>query len=102
MNTFSSSVSFLKRFRYGANIDPARDWLAMLIFSAIVLFGIIVWNVWAFNTVASGGVIGAEAPKAQPGFNRASLDTVRTIFENRTIEEAKYMTGVYRYTDPSQ
>jgi hypothetical protein len=102
MNILSTIVTFLKRFRYGANIDPVRDWLAMLSLSAVVLVGIIVWNVWAFNTVASGGVIGAEAPKALPTFNRASLDTIRTIFESRATEEAKYVAGVYRYADPSQ
>jgi len=101
MNILNNTAPFLKRFRYGA-IDPVRDWLTALIFAIVVFAGIIVWNVWAFDTVANGGVIGTKAPKVSPVFNRASLDTVRVILEKRATEEAKYVTGEYRYTDPSQ
>jgi hypothetical protein len=102
MNIFNSTSSFLKRLRYGATIDPVRDWLTVLIFSTIVLTGIIVWNIWAFDTIASGGSIGAPAPKTSPLFNRASLDAIHAIFEKRAAEETKYQTGIYRYADPSQ
>ncbi len=98
----NSISSFLKRLRAGAHQDPVRDWLILITFSTIALAGIIVWNVWAFDTVASGGVIGAPATEAPPIFSRSSLDTIRTIFASRAEEEAKYVNGIYRFVDPSQ
>ena len=102
MNFYHSIRSFFKQLRTGVRQNPTRDWLVLLIFSAIALMGIVVWNVWAFQTVTGGGVIGAPAVKTSPVFNPSSLDTIRAIFENRVAEEAKYRTGVYRYADPSQ
>ena len=102
MNFYHSIGSFFKQLRTGARQNPTRDWLMLLIFSAIALMGIVAWNVWTFQTVAGGGVIGAPAIKTSPVFNSSSLDTIRAIFENRVAEEAKYRTGVYRYADPSQ
>jgi hypothetical protein len=91
-----------KRLKYSGYIDPARDWLVLLTLGAIALAGIVVWNVWAFDTVAQGGVIGAPASSAPPAFSRASLDAIHAVFEKRSAEEAKYETGTYRYSDPSQ
>jgi hypothetical protein len=103
MNTIlDTTKAYAKRLRAGAYQDPVRDWMVLITFSVIVLAGIIVWNIWAFDTVANGGVIGTTAPKATPGFSRASLDAIHVIFKNRADEEAKYETGVYRYADPSQ
>lgn len=102
MNIFTTTTSFLKRFRYGTRLNPVRDWLALLTFSAIALAGIIIWNVWAFDTVASGGVIGTSATSTPPIFNQSSLDTIHSIFANRAVEKAKYETGTYRFADPSQ
>ncbi|HQT82791.1 MAG: hypothetical protein B7W98_00200 [Parcubacteria group bacterium 20-58-5] len=100
---FSDTISrFLKRLRAGALQDPVRDWLLLLTFSTLALAGIIVWNVWAFDIVANGGVIGPAAASAPPLFNSASLDAIHTVFVNRAAEQAKYVTGVYRYADPSQ
>lgn len=102
MNTFNFIGSFLKRLRVGAREDPVRDWLVLVTFSMIAFASIVVWNVWAFDTVASGGVIGAPATGAPPVFSRSSLDAIHTVFANRAEEQAKYVTGVYRYADPSQ
>ncbi len=102
MNISDTIASLLKRMRYGANIDPVRDWLVVLTLSIIVLACIVVWNVWAFSTVASGGAIGTSSPKAAPIFDPASLNAIHTIFAARADEEARYVTGVYRYADPSQ
>lgn len=93
---------FLKRLRVGAPQDPVRDWIMALIFSAIVLAGVIVWNAWAFGTVARGGVIGSVEPSSLPVFKSSSLDAIHGIFANRVTEESKYETGAYRYVDPSQ
>ncbi len=92
--------SFLKRPH--ARLDPARDWLTMLTLSMIVFAGIIVWNAWAFDTVASGGVIGAPVTGSTPVLSRSALDAIHAIFAARAAEEAKYQTDVYTYTDPSQ
>lgn len=102
MTMSRSTTSFLRRLRSGAQFDPVRDWLTMLTVSAIALAGIIVWNVWAFDTVASGGAIGAPPIGAPAVFDPASLKAINAIFADRAAEEAKYETGVYTFTDPSQ
>lgn len=99
---FTATISFFRRLRYGTHIDPVRDWLALLAFSAIALAGIVVWNAWAFDTIASGGVIGTAATSTPPIFSQSSLDAIHAIFANRAAEKAKYETGTYRFADPSQ
>ena len=99
---FHRSISILKRLRSDTDIDPVRDWLVMLLFSSVALLSIIIWNVWAFETVARGGVIGAPAPAVSPIFDRAALDAARAVFAARAGERAKYETGIYRLADPSQ
>jgi len=102
MHIFSFTNSFLKRLRAGARFDPVRDWLVLLTLSTIVLASIVVWNIWAFDTVSRGGVIGAPTTDAPEAFNRASLEEIKSIFASRAVEEARYETGVYRFADPSQ
>lgn len=102
MNISSHLGSLMKQVRYGARLDPARDWMALLTLSIIVLAGLIVWNVWAFDRVARGGVIGAPEVGTPPVFDSSSLDAVHAIFESRAAEETKYRTGVYTFPDPSQ
>lgn len=102
MNIISTIRSFFIRLRSFVHIDPARDWLILFTLFMLAFASIIVWNVWAFDTVSRGGVIGTVATSTQPVFNDSSLNTIHTIFEKRAAEEAKYVTGVYRYIDPSQ
>ncbi len=99
---FLRALSVLKRLRSDADIDPVRDWLVMLLFSTVAFLGVVVWNVWAFETVARGGVIGAPAPAVSPIFDRTALDAARAVFAARAAERAKYETGAYRLADPSQ
>jgi hypothetical protein len=101
MNTFHSISSLLKR-SLGARRDPLRDWLTLLACAAIVLIGIVAWNVWAFDTVVQGGVIGSSGANPPQAVSGSALDNARTIIANRAAEEAKYRTGIYRYADPSQ
>ena len=102
MNSIFNLIgSFLKRLRYGV-LNPARDWMTLIVLLAIALAGLVVWNVWAFDTVANGGVIGSTATSSPPIFTQTSLDGIHTIFANRAAEEAKYETGTYRFADPSQ
>lgn len=102
MNTSHSFGSFARRLFGNVYLDPVRDWLLVCILSATALVGIFVWNVWAFNTVVRGGVIGIPSSNTSPVFSRSSLDTIHAIFASRAEEEAKYRTGTYRYADPSQ
>lgn len=102
MNILNSIGPFMKRLRSSASPDPVRDWLVLLTVSIIALAGIIVWNVWAFDTVANGGIIGKPAAKAPAAFNNSSLDTIHAVFSSRVEKEEKYITGAYRFIDPSQ
>jgi len=90
------------RFRYGHQLNPARDWLVLLTLWLILFAGVVGWNAWAFDTVAGGGTIGAAASSTPPIFNQSSLDSIRVIFDTRVNEELKYTTGVYHFADPSQ
>lgn len=100
MNIFHLISSIFKRSQ--AESDPMRDWLMVLTFAAVALAGIVVWNMWAFDTIARGGSIGSVATSSPPVFNKSSLNIIHTVFEDRATEEARYRTGVYRYADPSQ
>lgn len=74
----------------------------MLTLSTIALVGIIIWNMWTFDMVANGGVIGTVATSSPTTFNHSSIDAINDVFEKRSTEEIRYRAGVYRYTDPSQ
>lgn len=87
---------------YGSRIHPTRDWLALLSFASIIFAGILIWNVWAFSTVVQGGVLGTTASSTPPVFSQSSLDAIHSVFAQRSAEDAKYQTGVYRFADPSQ
>ena len=93
---------YFQSFRSLSTIDPERDWIVLLILAFIALVIIIVWNAYAFDTVAGGGVIGKPATSSAPVFSQSSLDAIRTVFSDRAAEEAKYASDVYHYTDPSQ
>lgn len=101
MNIFSFVTHSFARLRYGKDIDPARDWIALLTLALIIFAGILVWNAWAFDTVVSGGVIGNQNVTEKPLFNSDSLMHINAVFTARSAEEGKYVTGVYQYADPS-
>ena len=83
-------------------LDPVRDWLVLMTLAGITLACIIVWNVWAFDTVASGGVIGKPSIITAPLVSPESINAIQAVFGARAAEEAKYGTGVYHFADPSQ
>lgn len=97
-----NNLNFLKHFRGGIPQDPVRDWIVLLISAVICFTGIVVWNVWIFDTVANGGNIGTVATSTPPVFSRSSLDAVHAIFTDRFNEYVKYTDGIYRYANPSQ
>ena len=96
---------FTRIFRNGLHADPVRDWSILFGLSLITFVGLVVWNVWTFETVAGGGTIGAPCSFptcATPTVNRSSITAVQEVFNARAAEETKYVSGVYRYLDPSQ
>lgn len=102
MTIFNKITSLFIHSHAGNHLDPMRHWLVLITCAVLALAGIIVWNAWAFDTVASGGVIGSVATSTPQLFNSSSLDVIHKVFSNRAAEESKYRTGVYRYADPSQ
>lgn len=90
------------RSRMPAGMDPVRDWIAVVTMSILILIGIIVWNVWAFETIAAGGTLGKTTVPPSVSFTPSSLSSVTSIFSTREEEQNKYLTGVYRFADPSQ
>ncbi len=102
MNIFHSIRAFFSRLRSAAHSDPVRDWLILLTLSIFAFVSIVVWNIWVFDTVARGGVIGTTATSTPPSFDGSSMEAIQAVFSKRANEEAKYVTGVYRYADPSQ
>ncbi len=101
MTAHHSLGSLMKRVWSTPHMDPVRDWFIIIIIATLALASIIVWNAWAFDTVAGGGVIGSSSTTVPPIFSQTSLDAVRAVFANRAAEEAKYVSGVYNYADPS-
>jgi hypothetical protein len=91
---------FQNRMHAYAHMDPMRDWSILLILFGIAFTTIIVWNISAFQTVYSGGIIGSPATKKETVIDDDSLNAVRAIFESRAAEEIKYATGVYHFRRP--
>ena len=81
---------------------PKRDWIVLCTLAGAAIIGLAVWNVWIFNTVAGGGTLNERAVETPPIVDQALLETVHRILETRAAEEAKYVSGTYHYTDPSQ
>ena len=102
MNIFNKIISYTEHFHTSWRRDPERDWIGLITLSAIVLTGIIIWNMWTFDIVANGGVIGSAATSSPTTFNRSSMDAINDVFDKRAAEEIRYRTGVYHYSDPSQ
>ncbi|MBU6214793.1 hypothetical protein KGM48_03060 [Patescibacteria group bacterium] len=102
MNTIRRLNTVLKRLRRNAPGDPGRDWLMLMTLFLIAFAAILVWAAWAFDTVSRGGTIGSSAIETPPIFDKSSLAAIRTTFEKRAAEEAKYETGAYHFIDPSQ
>ena len=94
--------SFITRVRSGMRQDPVRDWLVILTIALLAFVSLVAWNVWAFDTVARGGVLGTTPSEAPRTLNKSALDSIHDIFAKRAIEKEKYVTGAYRYADPSQ
>lgn len=89
----------LKKLSYGPRIRPARDWFVLLSITIVLLIASVLWNLWLLKSVEQGGTIGNEAPP--PAFDAAPIESVRTLFESRSAEEARFRQE-YRFVDPSR
>jgi hypothetical protein len=100
MSTFRT---FFSKLKYGRRLKPEQDWFVLLL-AALALLGIsLVWNLWLFDDVKNGAVLGsASAPLATLTASQRSLGNVQQAFVARAAEEAKYETGAYTFIDPSR
>lgn len=85
-----------------ARPDPGRAWLVLIGFFGIALASLLVYNAWLFDRVAGGDTLSGAAAPSTDAVSRSALSIVRTIFDERAGEEMKYVTGTYRFPDPSQ
>ena len=76
----------------------------MLAVAGLILVVIVAWHMWAFRKVVDGTFTDqtAVSDDAIPTINSTTLDAVRAVYTSRETEAAKYRSGVYHYTDPSQ
>lgn len=102
MTNFLSKIRGASSFHYGEQFRPERDWFALLACGALVLAGSIAYNIWLFDHVATGGILGGSATSTAPVFNQTSLQAVESVFADRAAEEVKYRNGAYSFIDPSK
>lgn len=102
MNLLKNNSKFSKQLHDIAHLDPVRDWFVLMTLSLLALSVILVWNVWAFDTLTNSEGVMATPGASAPVFKQSSLETTRSIFDNRDAQEAKYVSGEYTFTDPSQ
>lgn len=98
--TLPKNLSSFKLPSYGDRPRPLRDWFILVSLGAILLGLSVGWNAWQFVRVTEGQTIGEAVPQTiAPA--AASLEGVRSVFQNRAAEEARYRTE-YRFVDPLQ
>lgn len=99
-------MSTLSRFSlhlsYGARLRARRDWLVALSIAGVMLLVSAFWNYWTFSRVESGETLGQAATATPSGFDKSSLDLIRQVITSRAGEEARYLSGEYRFIDPSR
>lgn len=76
--------------------------MVLITLSTLTLLSIVVWSAWVFDTVAGGGTLSAPVSRSKSALDQSSLEAIRTVFDTRAGEKAKYVTGIYHFTDPSQ
>lgn len=89
----------LKKFSYGSDLHPARDWFYLLVVMTVLIALSIGWNVWLLRSVEKGGTIGDESVEIE-SFDEAPIESVRAVFEERRTEQLRYRQE-YRFVDPS-
>ncbi len=96
----SRITTYLKFLRYGERIRPVRDWLVVLAVVAVLIISTSIWSYGLFRQTTAAERSQATAA-AQASISRASLETVRNIFEARAAEHERYLSE-YHFVDPSR
>jgi hypothetical protein len=101
MNTLNL---FLKRWRSGhEGPRPSRDWRLLVVATFLLLIAVTSWSLWVFQTIITGGTVGVTPSSSTKPEQRVNpVETVRSIYGARAVEESNYSTGAYHYTDPSE
>lgn len=99
MKTSLNLGPLLKKFSYGDQVHPSRDWFRLLMAMTILIAISIGWNVWLLRSVEHGGTIGDETVTIE-SFDEAPIESVRAVFEERRSEQLQYRQE-YRFVDPS-
>lgn len=98
----ASVVNYLKRLRSSTYVDPVRDWILLIAVSVVAFIGIVLWNVWVFNSIQQSATETRPAGTSPTSnTSRSTLDTLNAVFTSRGAEQQKYISGEYHYTDPS-
>ncbi len=97
LTTFFTTVRGL---RYGNVVRPSRDWFLLLGMALILALASILWNVWTFDQIASGEILGTPSEMSHAPTNDA-FERVKKQFDARTTEANKYLFE-YHFIDPSQ
>jgi len=92
----------LRRFSYGKQIKPERDWSVLIVVSSLLLAASVGGNLWLFEHVAGGGSLGDTPQESAPVFSQEALETINKIFSERASEQMKYRNGTYHFIDPSK
>jgi hypothetical protein len=93
------AASYLRAFHYGDETRPSRDWLVVMLITAVLLLASAGWSYTLFLRISHSENSAHAVPSAL--INPASLANIRTLFEKRAAERAHY-TSDYHFVDPSK
>ena len=86
---------------YGDHLRPVRDWVVLLMSAGVCIVASLVWNLWLFNRVVSGEVLG-DAPKAGEAIVDETLtSTLSKVLIDREAARVEYEDGTKHFVDPS-
>jgi len=91
--------AFVKRFSYGNQVHPSRDWFYLLAAALLLVAVSVGWNAWLLQEVERDGT--KESDTLTESFDAAPIESVRAVFESRRVEEIRYRTE-YQFVDPSR
>lgn len=102
MSLLNLLTPFIQRIRSKAHAEPLRDWVILSAITVVILAGVVTWNLWTFGAITGPSSIEELSADTRPALSPSALNTIQNIFEARAAEEARYETGVYSFSDPSQ
>jgi hypothetical protein len=85
---------------YGKQLNPARDWLVLLIISGVLLIASAVVNIFIFVGVRNGPGE-ATLTSGAPTIDANTVSSIEAVFKKRASEQGNY-EHVYEFVDPSK